>query len=330
MDDLETGKSTLTNKERTTSMFRMYSIGTVASNKERNSEYIEVTPMEQLPMVNGDISQAPNEYKAAAADKSGMAYEENITVGATVKAKWRSIGNSNRMTPPDVRRGEEVILYQFSDADEYFWDTMNNHIGIRKLETVVYAWSATKDESDNEPSEKNCYVLDLSTHDGYIKLTTSKANQEPYAYTVHIDTKGGRIEISDDVDNKLTLDSKAKHWRMQNTAGSFIEIVDKTINMKAADAINLETKAYSNKTSTVYVKGEKTYEGNAQHTGNYNIAGGLSVGAGSEGGGGTGTFSGSLNVTNTVTASDCIGGGVSLKSHRHANSGGNGVGGVPI
>ena len=324
MDDVNSNRSSLTNKERTTSMFRIFSIGTVASNKLRNSEYIEVVPLEQVPMVHGELSQATNEYKANSADNSGVAYEEQIAVSSTVKAKWRSIGNSNRMTPPDVRRGEEVVLYQFSDSDEYWWDTMNNLVGLRKLETVVYAWSDTKNEQDNEPSPDNSYVLELSTHDGHITFTTSKSNGEPYRYKCTLNTKDGSFTLTDDIDNTLFLRSKDKHWRMQNTAGSFIEIKDKVINIHADDEVNITTKALSAKTTTTYVKGEKTYEGNATHLGHFNMAGGFSAGAGA-GNAGSGTFSGSINVTGDVVA-----GGISLINHRHRDSGGSGTGGTPV
>lgn len=318
------------NEERTTSLFRIYSIGVAAENLKRGSEYLEVSPLEQMNMLDGEVTQMVNNYEARSSDASGVAYEEVSNVTSSIKAKWRGIGQSNRMTPPNVRRGEEVIIYQFADSDEYFWDTLNNKVGLRKLETVVFAFSGTQDEADTEPNPNNCYVLEISTHDGKVSLNTSKKNGEVSRYDIELDTKNGTFTLNDELGNKFSLDSRAKHWRMENGGGSFIEIKDKVGTWSTPEEINILTKnlninAQQNiKTKTTTNTFQSTTNSmttQTTHTGNMGIIGGLS---GSAGGGndGSATFTGGIRCDKDVVAS-----GISLVKHRHHNSGGSGDGG---
>lgn len=304
----DTETSSVNTQDRTQSRFRIFSIGTAAENLPRNSERLEISPLEQLPKMNGELTQKEDGYRAASSDHDGQAYEENASITATINAKWLPLGQSNRMTPPNVRRGEDVIIYQFADADEYYWDARNNQVGLRKLETVVWAFSGTADESDNNPTPENCYVMELSTHDGYVKLTTSKKNGEPYAYTIELNTKEGKYTLKDDIDNSFTLDSKQNHFKMQNAKGSFLEIKQEAINMQA------KTITMNGKQSVMTDSPSITLEG---MTG---VKGDISSTSGKYGGNGKAGFSGDVLGENHV----------SLVHHVHRDSGGKGNSGKPI
>lgn len=303
--------SLISSESRNQSLFRFFSIGVAASNKERTSQYLEVTPLEQLPMLDGELTHKTSDYEARGSSSTGVAYEENLTTTATLSAKWLPLGQSHRQTPPDVRRGEQVIIYQYADQDAYFWDTLGNDVALRKLETVVYAWSDTEDESVEEANPENSYTLTISTHDGHITLQTAKANKEPFAYTWKFDTKNGNVLLQDDIGNLFKLDSKPKHLLLKNADGSLFELIGKVSNWKAADSINVETKSWNLKTSTMNSKGEQTHQGNTQHNGNMGIAGGLSgaAGAGSDG---SAEFQGGIR-----TRKDVVAGGKSLMHHTH-------------
>jgi hypothetical protein len=130
-----------------TSKLRFYSIGIVAENKLLSSHEIEVTPVEELPMTNGELSANSVDYKGKAVDAGGKAYSASTESQVTLKASWLRFGSSNRLTSPDVRRGEVVMIYQFGDADKYYWVVLKDDSKLRKLETVIWAISATKDET---------------------------------------------------------------------------------------------------------------------------------------------------------------------------------------
>lgn len=309
-------------ESRNYSLFRVYSLGVVAMNKERTSNDIEVTPIEQLTMLDGELTSKTTEYEARAETPDGMAYEENLTTTATVKATWLPLGQSNRQTAPDVRRGEEVLIYQYADADQYYWDTLRNNVALRKLETVVWAWSDTRDEGVTQASPEDTYTLTLSTHDGHITLQTAKANQEPYRYTFQFNTKEGNVSLSDDIGNLIKLDSKPKHILLKNADGSLFELIGNNANWKVSDtitinagkAINIGTKQYDMKSTQMSTKGERTHTGNSAHLGNLGIVGGLS---GTAGGGddGSAIFEGGIR-----TRKDIIAGNISLMHHRHQSS----------
>ena len=63
-----------------------------------------------------------------------------------IRAEW--LGDStNRITPPDVRRGEKVQIFQYSNVDKYYWQTITQPgVNVRKKETIVEAISNTTDE----------------------------------------------------------------------------------------------------------------------------------------------------------------------------------------
>lgn len=312
----------VSNQERTMSHFHMYSVGVAAENKKRGTDYLEVSPLEQLPMMDGQLTQNTNDYRAASSDSVGMAYEENNKITATVLAKWKPVnGGGNRMTSPDVRRGEKVMLYQFADSDEYYWDTMSNEIGNRKLETVAWAYSGTQDENDSDANPDNSYVLELSTHEGRVGLTTSQKNGEKTKYTVCFNSKEGIIDIKDSHGNGVYINTSDSHVKQYNSSGSIIEMIGKVINISCDDTINMKCSTMNVTTSNINVKGERVHQGNSVHQGNVAIQGGLSGSAGAGGGGGA-TFTGGVDCQQDVTA-----GGISLMSHTHSGDSGGSTSG---
>jgi|JFJP01.1.fsa_nt_gi hypothetical protein len=222
------------------SKLRFYSAGIVAMNKLLSSKDIECHPIEEFPMVDGQLSDEVNDYKSKGKDSKGAEYETTVKNTVTVLATWLSLTGSNRITAPDVRRGELVMLYQFGDVDKYYWTTMKEDLKLRKLETVIYAFSATKDEK-KDATPTTTYYFEISTHKKLIHLHTSKDNKEPYTYDIQLDTDNGKLTITDDVNNFIELISKEKIIHLENTDGTFIEIDKKKINMFASHSVNIKT-----------------------------------------------------------------------------------------
>jgi len=226
-----------------TSVFTLYSVGLVAVNKALGSNEIEVTPLEKLPMTDGEVTDNASTSTVKAADKEGEAYQAESVTTLTVKASWLPLSATNRVTAPDVRRGEMVRLYQMAndgDSGVYYWCTLKEESGLRRLETVRYAYSGTVDESVKVLTRDNSYYLEFSTHNQTVSLHTSKANGEPYAYDVQINAKEGRVLITDDVGNYWMLDSKNTNIRAENIDGTWLELNQKSLNAFAPESINLE------------------------------------------------------------------------------------------
>lgn len=188
------------------SKLRVVSIGVAAENKALDSHQIPIYPVEMMPAGDGEIRETLEETELSGVDKAGVEYTAKINTSSTLTATWLPWG-SNRATSPDIRRGEQLLIWQYADVDKYYWTTMGLDDDLRRLETVIYAWSATKDEAVALDLAENMYSLEVSTHGSHITLHTTKANGEPFEYTLQLNTKTGKFFITDDVGNTVTLDS---------------------------------------------------------------------------------------------------------------------------
>lgn len=260
------------------SKLQVYSLGVVASNKPLNKNTIEVTPIEDVPLASGEITSAVTAVDGQVASESGA--KENLAIANTssIKAEWLPVGQANRLTAPDVRRGEQVYIYRFGDTDKYYWNTVRNDLNFRKLETVIFGFSATTKEGV-AVNESNTYLFEVSTHKKLIRLHTSQDNGEPFGYDIHINTGDGSITIEDTAGNKFTFDSDAQTCRFENASGSFFDLTKNVFTLVATEAIGMKTTDYSLEATNATIKAE------TKHVGNIALAGDLSSSAGPSGSG---------------------------------------------
>lgn len=188
------------------SRLKLYSLGIVIETKPRGTDYIEVSPIEDLPFADGLIADIKYKYDVTLPDAQGIARSSKIQGNNQLKAKWIPHGHSNRMTAPDVVKNETVIIFRYADTDEYYWTTVFREPNIRRLETVLYAYGDIP--SGLIPFDKDSsYWCEVSTHDKYIHVHTAKSDGEPYEYDVKIDTATGYVLVKDDIGNFYRLDS---------------------------------------------------------------------------------------------------------------------------
>lgn len=292
MDPVQASLSGHPSPDSAPSKLQVFTIGTAAENLALNSVTLEITPDEHMPMVDGELSTNANQTQATGQDLSGAQYQTSATSSGTIMATWLPLGQANRMTAPNVRRGEQVVVYRFGDNDKYYWNTMRNDLTFRRLETVVYAISATAVEGA-ACDQTNTYFVEFSSHKKSITLSTStsKVNGEVTCYTVTIDPGQGKLTIADDLDNTMFLDSTQNQWHIQNGDGSFFDMTKKAISMSAEDSVDIKTKAYSleasdsitektnNRTMTATqntITAETTHNGNLAMNGNIVTAPGAS------------------------------------------------------
>lgn len=236
------------------SKLQFYSIAIVAANKSLDSAIIEATPIEDTPMINGELTDNIMEYTTQYKDSNNRHGAEKIMTTVTVKATWIPIGQSNRKTPPDVRRGEMVVLYRFSDNDEYWWTTLKNDNRIRRLETVIYTFVNERSENKDIDSN-NSYWIEISTHRKLFHLHTSKNDGEPFEYDIQIDAKNGVVTIADDVGNFIRLDSTNTVITLQNANDTNIILDKENINMNCKDLTVVASGKTLFKTPSFHVTG---------------------------------------------------------------------------
>jgi hypothetical protein len=223
------------------SKFHFHSAGIVAANKPLTTKIIEVVPIEEYPMFDGELSDNKSEYKTGSKDDKGSSYELQLDTTPSISARWLPFGASNRLTAPDVRRGEMVMIYRFGDTDKYYWQTLKDDNKLRKLETVIYGWSATTNEDDDIGPDK-MYYAEVSTHEKIIHLHTSKANGEPFSYDIQINAGKGFIKIQDDIGQLIVLDSNKHQIILQNTDTSKVEVIKREIFIDAPDLVEIRAR----------------------------------------------------------------------------------------
>lgn len=197
------------------SKLHFYSFGKVAEDKIMSSDMVEIIPLEQMPFVDGEVKSNPTTTETKGVDGAGNAYTTSTVSDNTLNAKWLPMG-SNRVSSPDVRRGERVLVWQYADEPNFYWTDLGWDQHLRRCETAQYVWSATQDESTTKLDATNSYSMEVSTHNKTWTLKTSKANGEAFAYTVQINAADGAVVITDDADNYFEVDSPAKRITLHN------------------------------------------------------------------------------------------------------------------
>lgn len=242
------------------SALHFHSYGLVARDKERNEVIVDIIPteirfsnQENVEKLEGTIDI---EYKIT----RGVDYVTQ-PIGNTVPATWIDF-NSPRITPPDVKKDDLVLIWRLGETDIYFWQD-RNIANVKRLETIVYAISA--DPNNKLKSDlSNAYYVMISSHDKHFTIKTSKANGEFCAFTHQINGGDGIIVTEDDIGNTFWFDSKNTDIGFENAEGSKFQMIKKEITAKAkdliglySDSIELDAKEISLKADDVKIKAPK-------------------------------------------------------------------------
>lgn len=219
-----------------TSKLRFYSWGIVAEDKKEEDNNCWITPIETIPFVDGDLTTDPTDYNIEGVDKDNKPYVVKLKSSAAINAQWLP-WNSNRITSPDLKQGELVILLKFGDVDRYYWVSTGMTDDMRRLETIMWGISDEPDPSVDLVPYENVWTIEACTRRKFFRLHTTKANGEPFAYTVEIDADYGKVTVMDDDNNHIFLDSAEQIIQAKNKHATEITIDKKTIYSYAKDLI---------------------------------------------------------------------------------------------
>ena len=221
----------------------MHSLGQVTIDKEEDSLYIDVFPIELHPGKSGELSK-PDLIKHENYNIKGELENLVVSKTTTIKAKWLPLGNSNLLEPPMVGKGETVILYRYADTDNYFWVTLYNQQHLRKRDKyTIYLSNKGSVVGGDEDLEK-AYYLTFDTINKYIRLHTDDTDGELTTYDIEINTKEGFLTIIDGKKNEITLDSD-KDTLTINTNNEMTINTTNTVNVNTT-ACNVTCLAVAN------------------------------------------------------------------------------------
>lgn len=249
------------------SALKFYSIGHAAENLEISgpdgevNTILHITPSEKLTFVDGELKSNPTQDTVSGVDATGKSFSSNATTDSAITAKWLPLG-SNRHTPPNIRRGERVLVWRYGDLDTFMWTDLGWDQNLRNLETVTYVWNASQDQNDHTTSAKNTYYVEVSTHKGTMTVQTSQANGEKCTYTLQLNPMNGTFTFADNLGQTLFIDSVNQRFYMQNKSQTSF-LIDKqnltitvpdTFTVNATNAVNITTKNYVLTAQNVTIK----------------------------------------------------------------------------
>lgn len=292
------------------SAFRFYSFGIVMIDKERKSDLIKVLPQEELSISDGVIRDFSTEgkgkvkykeksdtkllsdqkikYDVKVADHQGVDRVQKVEGDVMIVAKWIPLGQSNRITSPDVIKGETVMLFRVSDTDEYYWTPLMREPGIRRQETVLYAFGNLPTGLEAWDKDTS-YWFEVSTHDKYAHLHTAKNDGEPFEYDVKLDTQAGVMTITDNAGNSIVLDSTNN--KLTITTNVDVEVNTQNVVVNASEKVDVNTKTatvnasegVNINTPITKISDDVEIGGNVKIGGAVEIGQGLSTGASGSG-----------------------------------------------
>lgn len=330
------------------SLFKFFSFGKVAANKPlygpdgQPCTMVEVFPIERFTMSSGELTDNVDTIDIKGKDADGKDYAGTIETKAPITCQWLPLNEPNRITPPDVRRNEQVMIYRYGETEFYFWTSAFNDV-IRKLETAVWWFSGTPEEgasAEKKRTADNGYFIEVSTHEKHVIFSTSNKNGEVVRYFMQFDMATGNFVLKDDlgqevviysVDGKIEVTSEneivtntKKHTANCEeyilNASKSVQINTKAYTLIADDTINMKTTTYvhSASGSVKYDTPVATFTGNAIVTKLLSFMGGM-VGSGSAGGAGA-----TIRITGTADfTGDVVANGYSVISHYHQAQGAN-------
>jgi len=219
---------------------RRMSVGIIAENKRLDSPFVEIIPIEALNLMDEELGYEKTTLKTSGIDVEEKPYKVEVDMTVTLKAEW--LAETNRMTPPDVRRGEQVWIWRQGDADKYYWTTLGRDDDLRRLETVLYRYSGLPENIDEEVTEDNSYYIEWSTHKKTITIKTSQRNEEFCIYTLQFNPGDGQWTVEDNLGNIVQIDSEHTTIHVRNADMSLIEMNRKQIHVQSEDSISFKTQ----------------------------------------------------------------------------------------
>lgn len=221
------------------SQWKLYSTGIAANNKVVDSELLYVVPMEAVSMQDGELISQPFTQDAEGWDGKDELYRVQVKTDTAIQCRWKR--ETNRRTPPDVRRGERVEIWRFADRDVFYWASMGMDEHLRKLETYVIGISGTPNEDEDGTQPDYGYHMEFSSHKGRITIATSAKNGEKCTYAVQLNPADGKLTISDELGNNFHINSLEAIVEMENADKTIVQLNKQDIFMKAEN--NIDVKA---------------------------------------------------------------------------------------
>lgn len=201
-------------------------LGTAVEDKKPFERTIKVHLQELLPFMAGEVT--PIDTKNVV--KSIDGYSSQVETTNNVEAKYFD-GFTNRRYPPDIRKNEQLLIFNYADSDTYYWISAGRDDHLRKKERLNLSVSDTPNVVD-ELTDDNTYFIELDTlHEKKIRISTSKSDGEKYRYLLMIDSKANTVTLCDDNNNEILIESDTPRVRLRNHDGTLLDLAQKNMTL---------------------------------------------------------------------------------------------------
>ena len=217
------------------SAFRVWGKGRVVENLPFGDNEIRFTPIEHQPMNPGEETERVDTLAYTGEDYSGKAYATKANTSGALRAKWLPFG-SNRITAPNVCRGEVVTIWATADHGEFRWVPDGDNDDLRNTEVVVFGFAASKDFSSKPNKATSMYIVEVNTEKGHMVVHTSTARGEVTTMTASIDAMKGQFSLEDGMKTKIFTDATEGLVTLSNRFGSTVGIHQDRVWLEGARA----------------------------------------------------------------------------------------------
>ena len=240
-----------TNDKR--SLIRPYSLGIAAANLEFGQKDLEVSPIENLAQLDGEVVDTQIEIESTGVDKDGNTYSTLQKASNSIKATWFPL-DIYRAFPGLIRRGERVMIWRVGDTDKYYWTEMGLDDKTRRTDIMTFLIPNSSKEGENSRTPDTAYFIEVNTVDKHISIQTNKNDGETFAYLLQLNPGGKNATLCDDVGNYIQLDSGLQKIIAKNQMGSEFWIEKNKGGFKTSENITIETKTLDIKVQNMNVK----------------------------------------------------------------------------
>lgn len=224
--------------------FKIYQAHAIC-DKEFNSRELKISIHEDLPFTEGEVNATTVTSNIDFNNPNkGMTTNDHLDETTTknfITAIYFDLF-SNRVHPPDIRKGESVWAIRMENDDTYYWMSTGRTDNLRRTERMRLAVSddvAYQKELDDD----NTWYFEFDTlHGKKLVISTSKSdtsNPVDYRYRIEIDAEKDTLVICDDGQNIIKLDSSIPRIFLKNRSNTIVDLNDRDCYTSAPDDIVL-------------------------------------------------------------------------------------------
>jgi hypothetical protein len=247
------------------SLIRPYSLGVAAANLEFGQKELEVTPVENLAQLDGEVTDTQTDVESTGVDKDGNTYSTSQKASNSIKAMWLPL-DAYRAFPGLIRRGERVMIWRVGDTDKYYWTEMGLDDKTRRRDIMTFLIPNSPKEGEDSRTPDTAYFIEVNTVDKHITIQTNKNDGEQFAYLFQLNPGGNSATLCDDVGNYIQLDSLLQKIILKNQMNSEIWIEKNKGAFRTQEHILFETKTLDIKTTDLNVTTSNYTEKSSNHS----------------------------------------------------------------